>query len=123
MVGRYGMDEMYIGLLVLWMLITVVNGFVRSVFLNIAAFAVLVFGLYRFMSRKHDKRRRENEVFLKMWKPLKGWFTLQRDRFRDRKTARYRKCKHCRAIIKLPNKKGKHTVRCPKCGELFDVRI
>lgn len=123
MVGRYGMDEMYIGLLVLWLLITAVNGFVHSAFLSIVSFAVLVFGLYRFMSRKHDKRRRENEVFLKLWKPLKAWFTLQRDRFRDRKTARYRKCKHCKAIIKLPNKKGKHSVRCPKCGELFDVRI
>lgn len=123
MLGRYGMDEMYVGLLVLWLLVTVVNGFLRSALLSFAAFAILVYAMYRFMSRKHDKRRRENEVFLKLWRPLKSWFTLQRDRFRDRKTARYRRCKHCKAIIKLPNKKGKHTVRCPKCGERFDVRI
>lgn len=123
MIGRYGMDEMYIGLLILWMIITVLNSFIRSTILSLLAFATLVFGIYRFMSRKHDKRRRENEMFLKMWKPTKAWFILQRDRFRDRKTARYRKCKHCHAIVKLPNKKGKHTVRCPKCGERFDVRI
>ncbi len=123
MYGRYGMDEMYVGLLVLWMLITVVNSFVQSVVLNLLAFAALLFGLYRFMSRKHDKRRRENAMFLKLWHPVRNWFTFQRDRFRDRKTARYRKCRHCKAIVKLPNKKGKHTVRCPKCGERFDVRI
>lgn len=123
MYGRYGMDEMYIGLLVLWMAITVVNSFVKSVLLNLLAFAVLIFGLYRFMSRKHDKRRRENAMFLKFWHPVRNWFTFQRDRIRDLKTARYRKCTHCKAIVKLPVKKGRHTVRCPKCGERFDVRI
>lgn len=123
MYGRYGMDEMYIGLLVLWIIITVINSFVKSVLLNLLAFAVLIFGLYRFMSRKHDKRRRENAMFLKIWHPVRNWFTFQRDRIRDRKTARYRKCTHCKAIVKLPVKKGKHTVRCPKCGERFDVRI
>ena len=123
MIGRYGMDEMYIGLVAVWFFLTVVNSFVQSTLLSLLGTAVLIFGLYRFMSRNHAKRRRENEWFLRIWRPVKNWLTFQRDRFRDRKTARYRKCRHCKAIIKLPNKKGKHTVRCPKCGERFDVRI
>ena len=123
MYGRYGMDEMYIGLVVLWLLLTVINSFVQSTLLSILASAVVIFGLYRFMSRKHNRRRLENEIFLKFWRPIRSWLTFQRDRFRDRKTARYRKCRHCKAIVKLPNKKGKHTVRCPKCGERFEVRI
>lgn len=123
MLGRYGMDEMYFGLVAIWFLLTVVNSFVQSTLLSLLGTAVLIWGLYRFMSRNHAKRRAENEVFLKLWRPVKNWLTFQRDRFRDRKTARYRKCTHCKAIIKLPYKKGKHTVRCPKCGERFDVRI
>ncbi|MBQ9717118.1 MAG: hypothetical protein IJV76_03925 [Clostridia bacterium] len=123
MIGRYGMDEMYIGLVAVWFFLTVVNSFVQSTLLSLLGTAVLIFGLYRFMSRNHAKRRAENEQFLKLWRPEKNWLTFQRDRVRDRKTARYRKCKHCKAIIKLPFKKGKHTVRCPKCGERFDVRI
>ena len=123
MIGRYGMDEMYIGLVAVWFFLTVINSFVQSTLLSFLGTAVLIFGLYRFMSRNHAKRRAENEKFLKLWRPVKNWLTFQRDRFRDRKTARYRKCKHCKAIIKLPNQKGKHTVRCPKCGERFDVRI
>ncbi len=123
MIGRYGMDEMYIGLVAVWFFLTVINSFVQSTLLSLLGTAVLIFGLYRFMSRNHAKRRRENEWFLRIWRPVKNWLTFQRDRFRDRKTARYRKCRHCKAIIKLPNKKGKHTVRCPKCGERFDVRI
>ena len=123
MIGRYGMDEMYIGLVAVWFFLTVVNSFVQSTLLSLLGTAVLIFGLYRFMSRNHAKRRAENEKFLKLWRPVKNWLMFQRDRFRDRKTARYRKCRHCKAIIKLPNQKGKHTVRCPKCGERFDVRI
>ena len=123
MIGRYGMDEMYIGLVAVWFFLTVVNSFVQSTLLSFLGTAVLIFGLYRFMSRNHAKRRVENEKFLKLWRPVKNWLMFQRDRFRDRKTARYRKCRHCKAIIKLPNQKGKHTVRCPKCGERFDVRI
>ncbi|MBE6710911.1 MAG: hypothetical protein E7579_07300 [Ruminococcaceae bacterium] len=123
MIGRYGMDEMYIGLVAVWFFLTVINSFVQSTLLSLLGTAVLIFGLYRFMSRNHAKRRAENEKFLKLWRPVKNWLMFQRDRFRDRKTARYRKCRHCKAIIKLPNQKGKHTVRCPKCGERFDVRI
>ena len=123
MIGRYGMDEMYFGLVAVWFLLTVVNSFVQSTLLSLLGTAVLFYGLWRFMSRNHAKRRAENEQFLKLWRPVKNWLTFQRDRFRDRKTARYRKCKYCKAIIKLPNQKGKHTVRCPKCGERFDVRI
>ena len=123
MIGRYGMDEMYLGLFGVWFVITLVNAFVHSVFLNLLAFAALMWGLFRFRSRDHAKRRAENEKFLNLWRPVKNWLTFQRDRFRDRKTARYRKCSHCKAIVKLPNRKGKHTGRCPKCGERFDVRI
>lgn len=123
MYGRYGVDELYVGLLVLWMVLTLVNSFLHSMILYILALAVLIFGFYRSMSKKHDRRRRENQIFLKVWYPVRNWFTFQRDRIRDRKTARYRKCRHCHAIVKLPYKKGKHTVVCPKCHERFDVRI
>lgn len=123
MYGRYGVDELYYGLFALSILIAVVNMFVGSLVLYLVGVISLGFMVFRCFSRKYDRRRRENMVFLKMWKPIKSWFVLQKDRFRDRKTARYRKCTGCKAIIKLPNKKGSHSVRCPKCGERFGVRI
>lgn len=123
MIGRYGMDEMYFGLFALWFIITMINSFVRSAILSLLGAAVIIFMIYRFCSKNIDKRRKENAAFLRIWHPIRNWFTYQRDKFRDRKTARYRKCKHCKAILRLPNKKGKHTVNCPKCHEKFDVRI
>ncbi len=123
MLGRYGIDQMYFGLFGLWCILTLVNAFVGSVILSCLGTAVILFALYRTFSKKHDKRRRENAWFLKGWVPVRNWLTYTRDRIRDRKTARYRKCTHCKAICKLPVKKGKHTVVCPKCGQRFDVRI
>ena len=33
----------------------------------------------------------------------------------------YKKCPKCKQKIRLPLKKGKHTVKCPNCGNSFDV--
>lgn len=123
MIGRYGMDELYFGLFGLWFVLALVNSFAHSAILSFIGTAVVIFMFYRFFSKKADRRRRENAVFLKLWNPVKSWFILQRDRIRDRKTARYRKCSHCKAILKLPNRKGKHSVVCPRCHEKFDVTI
>jgi hypothetical protein len=35
----------------------------------------------------------------------------------------YRICPACHANIRLPKKKGSHSVRCPACGQLFDIHI
>ncbi|MGM9680894.1 MAG: hypothetical protein ACI3XR_05260 [Eubacteriales bacterium] len=35
----------------------------------------------------------------------------------------YRTCPMCLANIRLPKKKGEHRVRCPKCNNLFEVKI
>ena len=33
----------------------------------------------------------------------------------------YKVCPKCKQKIRLPLKKGKHTVKCPNCGNKFDV--
>ncbi len=123
MYGRYGVDELYYGLFGLWIALMLINSAADSMILAGLTSVVLVWQMFRFFSKNREKRRRENEVFLRFFKPVKSWFILQRDRIRDRKTARYRKCPECGAILRLPNKKGKHTTVCPKCRKRFDVRI
>ena len=123
MYGRYGVDQLYYALFAVWGVTAIINCFVNSVILSILGTALAVWMIWRSLSRNIQKRRAENERFLVLWKPVKSWLILQRDRIRDRKTARYRRCSHCRAIVKLPVKKGKHTVVCPRCRERFDVKI
>ncbi len=123
MYGRYGVDSLYYALFAVWGVITVINIFAQSAVLSVLGTASAVWMIWRSLSRNIQKRRAENEKYMILRQPVKSWLILQRDRIRDRKTARYRKCTHCSAIVKLPVKKGKHTVVCPKCGGRFDVRI
>lgn len=123
MYGRYGVDELYIFLLVLYFVLFVINCFVSSFVINVISLAVLAFAIFRSMSRNYSKRMKEKEVFLKLYRPVKSEVILLKDRIKDFRTARYRKCPHCHIIIKLPNKKGKHTVICPKCRDRLNVNI
>ena len=123
MYGRYGSDALGKALLYTALVIMLINIFVGSWILTLLCDAVLVWALFRFFSRKTANRRAENEKFLALVRPVKSFFILQRDRFRDRKTHVYRKCPHCKVMIRLPKLKGSHTVRCPHCSERFDVEI
>lgn len=121
--GRYGIDQLYYGLLGLYIVLILLRIFIHTPILPWVGLVVLILAVLRTMSKNFAARRRENEIFLKVWRPVKNWFVLCRDRIRDRKTYRYRRCRHCRAILRLPVKKGKHTARCPKCGKMTDVHI
>ncbi len=121
--GRYGIDQLYYGLLGLYVVLFILQMIVRWELLTILTTVVIVYALFRCLSKNHAARRRENQVFLRIWRPIKTELNLTRDRFRDRKAACYRHCAHCHAILKLPKKKGKHTVICPKCGKRFGVHI
>ncbi|MBR4960392.1 MAG: hypothetical protein IKY52_05810 [Clostridia bacterium] len=121
--GRYGIDQLYYGLLGLYVVLLLLKMLLDLQVFSVLGSVVLLLALLRALSKNHAARRKENEVFLKLWAPIKTEMILIRDRFRDRKDARYRHCRHCRAILRLPVKKGSHTVVCPKCHKRFSVHI
>lgn len=136
MMGRYGIDQLWYGLVVLYFLLMLAGSIVSYttsgtvkllalIVLEVLQLGVFAVGLFRIFSTNHAKRRRENELFLRFWTPVKNYFTLQRNKWRDRKTHVYRKCpeKGCGAVLRLPKKPGTHTVRCPKCHKTFETRI
>ena len=121
--GRYGADTLnnvLTGIYLSWLItFSIVDIFVNSIIFSIigwlATVAIFALVMFRMMSRNIYKRRRENEKFC-------GFFKLQRNKFRDRKTHVYRKCPSCKAVLRLPKAKGKHTVVCPRCKNRFDVK-
>ena len=134
--GRYGIDQLWYGLLVLYFLLAILEvvmsfllhglpAILVQVLLNLLMWGVLALGVFRSFSRNLYKRSRENEIFLKFWNPVKSFFLLQRNKWKDRKTHVYRKCpdKNCAVTLRLAKKPGIHTVRCPKCGKAFQTRI
>ena len=78
---------------------------------------------FRCFSKNIYARRRENEFFKNIFKKIKNFFVLQKNRIRDIKGYRYRKCPHCKAMLRLPKRRGRHTVICPRCKKRFEVKI
>ncbi len=50
------------------------------------------------------------------------YYQYQKKRYQDHNTHIYRKCPKCKQKIRLPLKKGKHTVKCPNCQHHFIVK-
>lgn len=121
--GRYGTDQLYNALIVAAFVLLATNIFLRSSMIDILVWAVMIWLLFRAFSRNIYKRRMENEKFIKIWNPVKAEGSLTIRRIKEIKTHRFRKCPHCKAVLRLPAKKGKHTVNCPRCHNKFEVRI
>ena len=131
--GRYGADSLYNALFVCELILlfggTVLNilGNVEpllallSVIFYVTALGMLIFAMYRFFSRNIAKRRRENEAWLR--------FTAKFRRKpkpclpNDTADHIFRTCPHCKSTLRLPRKKGKHDVKCPRCGNRFRVKV
>ena len=123
MYGRNGFDNLCNFIWTLCIILIVVNLFVRSLIINAVETALMVYTIFRFMSKNVYKRQRENATYLKLKKKFTGPFKLLRNKWRDRKTHVYKKCKKCKNVLRLPKVKGKHTVNCPCCHNRFDVKI
>ncbi len=122
MQGRYGPDELYRFLLIICLIIIIVNMFVNSIILRILELAVFALAIYRFLSKKQSRRIKENRRYLQIKDKIKNFFTYQKKKYKDRNTHIYKKCPNCKQKIRLPLKKGKHTVKCPSCREKFEVK-
>jgi len=125
--GRYGTDALYYFLFgvyfVLWGALLFIGIPPVRLILSILQNCVFVWMIFRVFSRNTYKRRQENEAFLGFFKTIKNFFILTKNRIRDVKGFRYRKCTHCKAMLRLPKRKGEHPVICPRCKKRFIAKI
>lgn len=127
MMGRNGFDSYTFFLFIISLGVSTANFFVWDYLASIILYGVqlliLGYAAFRVFSKSVHKRSAENRTFLKIWNGFKNFFILQKNRIRDIKKYRYRKCKYCKATLRLKRRRGKHTVRCPKCRGEFKVNI
>ena len=127
MQGRYGMDSLNVFLLALDFILWFVNHFIffRTAHLIIMLIEFGLFGwfIFRVLSRNITMRSKENRSFCKIYEPAKKRVQLLWRQFRERDTYRYLKCPSCKAQLRVRAIKGKHNVRCPKCGSEFEKNI
>lgn len=120
--GRYGLDKLGKLNLAVWVAVAAVNVFVRSWVLYALCALLCVLCLFRMLSRNFSARQAENRKFEQLFGGAKARARQQQERQAD-KMHRYIKCKICGATLRVPRDKGRHTIRCPKCGKTFSTRI
>ena len=125
--GRYGADALYYALFatyfIIWAILFFIGNPIARIILSVLQTAILVIMIMRVFSRNIYKRQLENQAFLKAFKPVKNFFILTKNRIRDFKSFRYRKCPHCKAMLRLPKRKGAHPVICPRCKQRFTAKV
>ncbi len=126
MYGRNGADRLYHVTVVLAFVLLIVGRFFDGIpAFVIGSLSLLLLGwsIFRFFSRNLAKRQAENRRFLTVWHAIGRFFTDRRNRFRDRHTHIYKKCPACRATLRFPRVKGKHSAVCPRCRHRFNVTV
>lgn len=123
MYGRNGIDNLNNFLLWLYIGLTLINVLINSYLLHIFSTVVVFVIFFRMLSKNIHKRAKENYSYLKTKNKITSFFKERKKRFGERKTHIYRKCPNCKATLRLPRKKGKHTCNCPKCRNNFKLRV
>ncbi len=122
MSGRYGIDPLFFVMFAIAAALAIVNSFLRLVYLQFAVYAVMILALLRMFSRNTVARRKENDAIFGLFGRIKNRYDVYIQRKRDT-THVYRKCPYCKAMLRLPRKKGKHKTVCPRCNCDFTVRV
>ena len=139
MYGRYGSDQLNTFLMVLSIVLVVVDvvfGFmpinmlaknITSGIILVGTIAIFAVTVWRTLSKNIYKRRRENERFLSFSRAIKRIFTFNtstktKTHNQDTDVYIFRDCTKCSATLRLPRKKGRNRVKCPKCSHSFYVK-
>ncbi|MBP5209309.1 MAG: hypothetical protein J6125_00455 [Clostridia bacterium] len=128
MEGRYGSDRLNraiswwgLGLMLTALVLSLFRwGSVWWVVLYAAVYlaALGLYGvtLFRFFSRNIPRRLAENSRYEQRRR-------LRKRRWADRRTHVYRRCPGCKSVLRLPKRRGRHSVSCPRCRRRFSVLI
>lgn len=114
--GRNGIDA-YSQFLSIFAVVFILLGLVLrgGRWLSLVAVAVIGYSYYRTFSRNLAARSRENAAYLRKRGVLRSGVMSAKRRLFGTKTHRYFRCEQCGTELRVPRKKGKIKVRCPKC--------
>lgn len=121
MYGRYGSDQLNAFLLGAYLILYLLLIITRLELFNWIGLGILLWALFRMLSRNIVKRREENLRFMRAAGPIVSWFRLRRNIHRDKEHV-YFKCPSCGQQLRVPRGKGKITVTCRSCGASFQEK-
>ena len=117
MIGRYGPDHLSIALIILSFVLSIFYAIFWITLILYISYLVLGLTLFRMLSRNIQRRRAENDKFIRYWWPIKSKVKKFIQKIKDRRKYKYLKCPSCKATLRVPKGKGKLRITCPRCGE------
>lgn len=117
--GRYGVDALFLPLVILSCAVTFLSNLKGLGLLRLFGTAVLVYALFRVLSKNFPKRQRELSYYLAFQKKITGYFRLRKKMYAERHTKKYFRCPVCKSWLTVPKGKGKLKIRCKKCNHEF----
>ncbi len=122
MYGRYGFDQYSRALVFIAFFVSLLAMIVRFTPLILLSYLVLIYSIFRTLSRNISKRTQENMVYYKIAGALKNKLKNLKLTLIGTKTHKYYRCSHCKQTIRVPKGKGKICITCPKCRAEFIKR-
>lgn len=119
MQDRTGVDHLSLALLIVSLIVGLIGQLLGWSWLTWLSLLPLVLCYFRIFSKNKLKRHQENVLFLKYWYPIQTKWMNQYRALKVRRQYRYFKCKECGQQLRVPRKKGKIEITCPKCRHTF----
>lgn len=122
MVGRNGPDNIGHHAMRACIVILLANLFLRSPLLSLLSDALLIYAVWRMLSRNLARRQAENGryvvFFEKASREVKQFFL----RLKGMKTYRYFRCPSCKNRLRLKRGSGVKQITCPVCRHRFEQK-
>lgn len=118
--GRYGYDDLNLFLLIIYLILSVIHLITKSYWLSILELAVLIFLIFRMLSKNFEKRRNENKKYLDITAPIRN--SIKNIKSSYKSDYKFFSCPDCSQRVRVPKGKGKIEIKCPKCGKTFIKR-
>lgn len=125
MENRCGLDELNNFIMLIGFIYVVAALFTEKWIFTLVGAAFIVLCYLRVFSKKLDKRKKENDFYMKymgsmvaITERLKLVARMKIKTLQDKEYA-YFVCKTCGQIVRVPKGKNKVSIRCPKCSHTF----
>ena len=82
MIGRYGIDDLYKVLLVIYTILILINIFIRSKIIAVIEVLLIIIMIYRVISKNIYQRRKENDMYLKIKNKILSTYNYNKKKYK-----------------------------------------
>ncbi|MBE5035976.1 hypothetical protein [Gallibacter intestinalis] len=122
MAGRNGVDALFYFCFIVYFVIFGLNRIFRSPWLYYGDFIILIYAMFRLLSKNLESRHKENEAFKKILRKLSPNYELNRRKIVEGRTHSFHECPYCGAILRFERRRGKFNVTCPRCKHKITIK-